>query len=183
VRVGAGGDGVLLTPDGGAVQGPRPLGRGSRGRAGGGGGRSRHEKEDEGDERERREDDEQGSAVAVEAVGERAVVLAAVGQRGVARAHLCVGGEEDEVRGGGRAVANAAEERGSGRRLDRLLLLREIQGFRASVEGRRARWRRGNEAHGVGEKQRWWRVGRWRRSEMGGGTRWEAGRDEERPEG
>jgi hypothetical protein len=125
----------------------------------------------------------EGEGAEEEVVDERAVVLAAVGQRGVARAHLGVGGEEEEVRGGGRAIADVAGGRGSGRRLNRLLLLRGIKGFRASMEGRQARWRHGNEARGVGEKRRWWRAGRWRRSEMGGGTRWEAGREEERPEG
>lgn len=112
-------DGVLVGVEGA----PPPAGGG-----GGGGGGARHEEEDEGDEGERGEYDEEDAAVAVEAVGERVGAGAAAGQRGVA-AHVLgvgVGGRgEEEVRGGGRAVADAARRRR--RRLDRLLL-RGIQG-------------------------------------------------------
>jgi hypothetical protein len=105
----------------------------------------------------------------VEAVGERAVVLEAVGQRGVARAHLGVGGEEEEVRGGGRAVADAA----TGGVGDGLTASSCSAGSRVSAP----RWRE-DELGGGAEMRR----ATWERSSGGGGRdggadlRWEAER-------
>lgn len=119
-----------------------PGGPGPPGDARGAGGRARHEEEDEGDERERGEEDEQDAPVAVRAVGQR-LLAAPVGQRGVA-AHLGgVGGEEEEVRGRGRAVADAAcgccggggGARGRRRRVGRL----QLRGIQRSASGRAAR--------------------------------------------
>ena len=77
----------------------------------------RHEEEHERDEGEGREHDEQHPAVAVHAVGER--VLAAGARQLRVAAHL-VGGQEEEVGRGGRAVADAAPGAGGRRLLDRL---------------------------------------------------------------
>jgi hypothetical protein len=51
--------------------------------------------------------------------------------------------------------------------------------------GRICRWLAVESRMGAAGGRRGWggRAGRWRRSEMGGGTRWETGREEERPEG
>ena len=138
-------DGVLLGPGDGAGVSlpPDPYG-----------GRARHEEEHERDERDGREDDEQDPAVAVHAVGER-LGAARPGQLRVA-AHL-VGGEEEEVGRGGRAVADAA---GGGRRLlDRGLRVRRgIQRSRR-LRARRPRGREGEARRGEGRGGR--RVRAW----------------------
>jgi hypothetical protein len=112
---------------------------GPPGAAHGASGRAWHEEEDERDERERGEDDEHDAPVAVRAVGQR-LLAAAVGQRGVA-AHLGGVGGEEEVRGRGRAVADAAccGRRGGGRGRRRLVGRLLLRGIQRSASGRAAR--------------------------------------------
>jgi hypothetical protein len=75
----------------------------------------------------------------VRAVGQR-LLAAAVGQRGVA-AHLGGVGREEEVRGRGRAVADAAccSRRGGGRGRWRLVGRLLLRGIQRSASGRAAR--------------------------------------------